>query len=242
MENNDAVTQRRPIRLGTAATAAGRHAIGPVSPRPMPYPHSALHASLLLLPSLLLPGPASSQAATQTAPPDPAQAAPAVPTETPAAAMPPTATPALPTPPVPVAAPSAGSMPTSAQQAVLDRIRRLRDGDQRRFGSCSYRWDRWKLLADGSRTTSYSCENTQIVDRTIGVNCSKLQINSYDPVPPANGKGEAWAWGSWRLPQAGGEEQMVATLCANALPAPATTEATRPTSPPSPQTPPPAKR
>lgn len=101
---------------------------------------------------------------------------------------------------------------------MLDRIRRLRDGDQRRFGSCSYRWDRWKLQADGSRTTSYSCDGGQIVERTVSVNCSKLQINSYDPLPA--GKGEGWAWGSWRLPQAGGEEQMVATLCANALPIP----------------------
>jgi hypothetical protein len=133
-------------------------------------------------------------------------------------------------------------MPTAAQQAVLDRIRRLRDGDQRRFGSCSYRWDRWKLLGDGNRTTTYSCENTQIVDRTIGVNCSKLQINSYDPVAQASGKAEAWDWGHWRLPQAGGEEQMVATLCANALPAPPAPAGSRQTSAPSPQAPPPAKR
>lgn len=122
------------------------------------------------------------------------------------------------------AAPPSGK-PTSAQQAVLDRIRRMRDGDQRRFGACSYRWDRWKLQPDGSRTTSYSCEGSQIVDHTIGVNCSKLQINSYSPVPPSNAKGEAkgetWAWGTWRLPKPGGEEQMVATLCANALPIPA---------------------
>ena len=112
---------------------------------------------------------------------------------------------------------------------MLDRIRRMRDGDQRRFGSCSYRWDRWKLLADGNRTTTYSCEDTAIVDRTIGVNCSKLQINSYDPVPPSHAKGEGnaeakgatWSWGTWRLPKPGGEEQMVASLCANALPIPA---------------------
>jgi hypothetical protein len=124
-------------------------------------------------------------------------------------------------------APPSGK-PTSAQQAVLDRIRRLRDGDLRRFGNCSYRWDRWKLHADGTRTTSYSCEGGSIVDRTIGVNCSKLQINSYDPVRQSAGNGDnktdnkpdGWAWGTWRLPQAGGEEQMVATLCANALPIP----------------------
>ena len=116
---------------------------------------------------------------------------------------------------------AAGVKPTPAQQAVLDRIRRLRDGDQRRFGSCSYRWDRWKLQSDGSRTTTYSCDGTQIVDHTIGVNCSKLQINSYTPAADAGGKAKRGTGGSWRLPQPGGEEQMVATLCANALPAPA---------------------
>ena len=122
-------------------------------------------------------------------------------------------------------APPSGK-PTSAQQAVLDRIRRLRDGDLRRFGNCSYRWDRWKLQPDGSRTTSYSCEGSQIVNHTIGVNCSKLQINSYNPDAERNGSSERGGWGTWRLPAAGGEEQMVATLCANALPIPASASST----------------
>jgi hypothetical protein len=134
--------------------------------------------------------------------------------------------------PTPTAAPVSAPVtptarPSAAQQAVLDRIRRLRDGDSRTFGTCSYRWDRWKLQDDGTRTTTYSCERPAIVDRTIGVNCTKLQINSYNPAPDRSGaadrsgKGESWAWGTWRLPQAGGEEAMVATLCANVLPAPA---------------------
>lgn len=124
------------------------------------------------------------------------------------------AAPAQPSGGLPV--PTSGK-PSAGQQAVLDRIRRLRDGDQRRFGNCSYRWDRWKLLPNGSRTTSYRCEGSEFSDHTIGVNCSKLQINSDAPAVSANGKG---SWGAWRLPQPGGEEQMVAMLCANALPMP----------------------
>ncbi len=140
----------------------------------------------------------------------------------------PTPTPTVPAPPISPASPASGSppasssgKPTTAQQAVLDRIRRLRDGDLRRFGTCSYRWDRWKLQPDGSRTTGYSCEGSQIVNHTIGVNCSKLQINSYNPNAERSGSSERGSWGTWRLPEAGGEEQMVATLCANALPIPA---------------------
>lgn len=133
----------------------------------------------------------------------------------------PVPSPAVQTPPSGSTVAPPGGKPTSAQQAVLDRIRRLRDGDLRRFGNCSYRWDRWKLQPDGSRTTSYSCEGSQIVNHTIGVNCSKLQINSYNPNAERSGSNERGGWGTWRLPEAGGEEQMVATLCANALPIPA---------------------
>jgi hypothetical protein len=176
----------------------------------MPHPRCIRTATVLLLAGLLLPAAAFAQAEATSAAPTPAEATPVAPATT---------TPAAPahggTQPAPVAT------PTPAQQAVLERIRWLRDGEPRRFGSCRYRWDRWRLQPDGSRTTSYSCEGGKIVDRTIGVHCGRLQINSYEPVAAANGKGETWAWGSWRLPQAGGEEQMVATLCANALPIPA---------------------
>lgn len=187
----------------------------------MPHPRSARLTDLLLLSALLLPGAAIAQ--SEPLPPSPAS------TET--APRPDATRPAEQAqPPVP---PTAGMKPTAAQQAVLDRIRKLRDGDQRRFGDCSYRWDRWKLQPNGSRTTSYSCEGRQIVDHTIGVNCSKLQINTYNPAAERSGSSERGAWGSWRLPDPGGEEQMVATLCANALPPPPSTAGT-PGAPPSP--------
>lgn len=181
----------------------------------MPHLRCIRTATVLLLHGLLLTAPAFAQGEATSAAPAQAESTQAAPaTTTPAA-------PALGgTQPVPVA------MPTPAQQAVLERIRWLRDGEPRRFGSCRYRWDRWRLQPDGSRTTTYSCEGGKIVDRTIGVHCGRLQINSYEPVAGANGKGETWAWGSWRLPQAGGEEEMVATLCANALPIPAAPPAT----------------
>ena len=177
--------------------------------------------------ALLLPGMALAQT-------EPSNPTPEVPPAS--GSQTPVPTPAAPAQPAGVIAPPGGAGPTSAQQAVLDRIRRLRDGDQRRFGSCSYRWDRWKLQPDGSRTTSYSCEGSPpIVNHTIGVNCSKLQINSFNPGAERSGSNERGAWGSWRLPAPGGEEQMVATLCANALPLPAPPPAT--TAPPATTTP-----
>lgn len=221
----------------------------------MTQPHPARPTTrllpALLLPVLLLPASAHAQAEAQPAVPAPAatspaaaEATPTVPSATPTPA--PGAAPGLRPSPMPAAA----GTPTPAEQAVLDRIRRMRDGDQRRFGSCSYRWDRWKLLADGNRTTTYSCEGTAIVDRTIGVNCSKLQINSYEPVPQSTAKGEgksaakgeAWAWGTWRLPKPGGEEQMVASLCANALPTPPAATGAGQASTAAPKAPPAAKR
>jgi hypothetical protein len=118
--------------------------------------------------------------------------------------------------------------PTPAQQAVLDRIRKLRDGDSRTFGDCSYRWDQWKLIANGVRTTSFSCKNSDIVNQTVGVSCGGLTINFYRPTTPQGQTPETWTWSQWRLPEAGAEEQMVATLCANALPTPAVTTPSKP--------------
>ena len=115
------------------------------------------------------------------------------------------------------------------EQAVLDRIRKERDGDLRTFGTCSYRWDAWKLQAGGVRTTTYSCQRSEILDHTIGVSCSALKLSTYRPVTPLGQTPERWAWSTWRLPEAGGEEQMVAALCANALPAPAPAAETKPT-------------
>jgi len=223
----------------------------------MTHSHPARTAALLL-PVLLLPGPVIAQTTAQPAvqapaasTPAPLDATPAAPSASPGTAPGPTTNP-MPMTAMP-ATPAPSGMPTAAEQAVLDRIRRLRNGNQRRFGSCSYRWDSWKLLPDGNRTTTYSCDGSAIVDRTIGVNCSKLQINSYDPVPQASARGtgkteakaESWTWGTWRLPQQGGEEQMVASLCANALPTPPAAAGPVPpssSSPPAPQATPAGKR
>jgi hypothetical protein len=104
------------------------------------------------------------------------------------------------------------------EQQLLDRIRKERDGDLRSFGTCSYRWDTWKLQAGGVRTTTYSCQRSEILDHTIGVSCSALKLSTYRPVTPLGQTPERWAWSTWRLPEAGGEDLMVASLCANALP------------------------
>ena len=106
------------------------------------------------------------------------------------------------------------------EQQLLDRIRKARDGDLRTYGQCSYRWDTWKLQTGGVRTTTYSCQRSEILDHTIGVSCGKLKLSVYRPVTPLGQTPEQWAWSAWRLPEAGGEEQMVAALCANAMPAP----------------------
>lgn len=124
-------------------------------------------------------------------------------------------------PPAPAKAETAGLKPTPAQQDVLDRIRQQRDSQTRRFGDCTYRWNEWRLGPNGVRTTRYSCDRSEVVDHTVGVSCSKLKINFYQPITPLGQEPERWAWGQWRLPEAGPEEQLVATLCANALPGPA---------------------
>lgn len=98
------------------------------------------------------------------------------------------------------------------EQALLEEIRRQRDGDRRQFGTCFYRWSEWKLAADGTRTTAYSCLPDADLALVVAVRCTGLQLNTYTGA----------AWGQWRLPAAGGEERMVAALCANAMPAPIT--------------------
>lgn len=113
------------------------------------------------------------------------------------------------------AAPAQPAMPaiTPAQQLLIDRIRSQRDGDPRRFGDCLYRWDSWKLSAKGVRTTAFSCGRET---RSVAVACESLKLT----ISALDG-----AWESWRLPTAGPEELMVATLCANATPAPAAASA-----------------
>jgi len=120
--------------------------------------------------------------------------------------------------PDPAPAADAAKPLSHKEQQLLDRIRKARDGDLRTFGQCSYRWDTWKLQAGAVRTTTYSCQRSEILDHTIGVSCSALKLSTYRPVTRLGQTPERWAWSAWRLPEAGGEEQMVAALCANALP------------------------
>lgn len=179
--------------------------------------------------SLLLPGQVLAQGAPSAGSPfggSPSGGSPVIsPAQAPAETQPasPVLTPPVnPTPasPTPAAGKGASGSTKTPEQAVLERIRRLRDGDSRRFGSCTYRWDRWRLLADGTRTTNFSCDRAEVASQLVGVNCAKLQINVYTRVQDVQGQPERWTWGTWRLPAAGGEEQMVASLCANVLPNP----------------------
>lgn len=178
----------------------------------MPRPLLLLISTALLLQSQALAAPPATTPA------------PAAPTAAPSEAEPA----AAPVPPPAADPPADTRTPNKAERSVLERIRRLRDGDSRRYGSCSYRWDRWKLLKDGTRTTQYSCgeakaEGSQAVtsdQQLVGVNCTKLQINTTSRIAATEEQPQRWVWGRWRLPAAGGEEQMVAALCANALPVP----------------------
>lgn len=111
------------------------------------------------------------------------------------------------------------------EKALLQKINALKAPPWRTFGACRYDWAGWKLLSSGVRTTAVQCspETTDAPgDSTpassVAVHCDtlKLSLRSGDQ-----------AWSSWRLPYAaseskerGGEDLMVASLCANAKPIP----------------------
>ena len=99
---------------------------------------------------------------------------------------------------------------TPAQAELLQKIKRLRDGDSRTFGSCIYRWDQWRPQATGSRmTTVKGCATA-----SVAVACTALKVSTLPVAEPQ-------VWSPWRLPEPGPEERMVVSLCANALPLPA---------------------
>jgi hypothetical protein len=104
------------------------------------------------------------------------------------------------------------------EQQLLDRIRASKTPVEqwRRFGQCSYDWSGWKLHPNGSRTTGVDCGGTAMRWQ-IGVSCDRLLVNI---------RSREGVWSGWE-PPAGpesksrqGEDLMVASLCANALPAP----------------------
>nr|WP_259737362.1 hypothetical protein [Synechococcus sp. CS-1329] len=121
------------------------------------------------------------------------------------------------------AGPEAAEAPTAREKELLEQIRRLKAPRWRSFGACQYDWTTWRLSAKGVRTTTFRCGEPPITGN-VAVFCPSLRISRQ--VADAQ-------WESWRLPLSagesaatGGEDQMVASLCANARPAPnAATEA-----------------
>ncbi len=131
----------------------------------------------------------------------------------------------------PAAAPASGAAPADAapaasgtapavnakEQQLLERIRQLKAPRWRSYGVCRYDWSTWRLTEGGVRTTDSECgaDNSRTV---VAVHCDTLQVSRRE------GEG---AWSPWRLPLSaneskttGGEDLMVAALCANLKPAP----------------------
>jgi hypothetical protein len=112
-----------------------------------------------------------------------------------------------------------GSNPTSAkEQALLEKIRQLKAPRWKAFGSCRYDWSAWRIAEGGVRTTTSICGSPEVTSK-VAVHCETLRVNQ---------QGAQGAWGEWRLPLSqqesksqGGEDLMVANLCANAKPIPA---------------------
>jgi len=111
---------------------------------------------------------------------------------------------------IPAEPPATAPPLTAAQAELLQRIKRLRDGDSRTFGSCTYRWDQWRPQPTGSRTTTVTGCGTA----SVAVACTALKLSTLPVAEPQ-------VWSPWRLPEPGPEERMVVSLCANALPLPA---------------------
>ncbi|MFM7393550.1 MAG: hypothetical protein ACKO22_04100 [Cyanobium sp.] len=183
-----------------------------------------LSSSLLLLLPLLLSGPAAAA---------PAPAPPATP---PNGAL--TPVPAI----APGGAPGTTTPPSGKEQQVLDRIRQLKAPRWRSFGVCRYDWGGWRMSEAGVRATAAECGEPPAAS-SVAVHCDTLRV--------ARRIGDG-PWEPWRLPLSseesktlGGEDRMVANLCANVAPStPAAPAAgskpaeTRPLKVPPPATPP----
>jgi len=101
------------------------------------------------------------------------------------------------------------------EQQLLDRIRQLKVPRWRSYGLCRYDWSSWRLMDGAVRTTDVEC-GSDSVKAKVAVHCETLQVSRQE--------GEA-SWSAWRLPyganeskSSGGEDRMVASLCANIQP------------------------
>lgn len=124
--------------------------------------------------------------------------------------------------------PEAGVTPSSKEQEVLERIRKLKAPRWRSFGPCRYDWSAWRLSEGDVRSTAVECGEPPVTG-SVAVHCATLKLSR---------RSGAASWEEWRLPLSedeskvvGGEDRMVATLCANARPS-AVTPAPSPTKPP----------
>lgn len=130
--------------------------------------------------------------------------------------------------PQPAPQPSSRTTPPSAtntsqeslsdkEKLLLEKIRALKAPRWRSYGACRYDWSAWRLAADGVRTTSVQCGQSD-TSESIAVFCDTFKVSQ---------RAGSEAWSSWRLPLStdesnarGGEDRMVAALCANAQPVP----------------------
>ena len=121
---------------------------------------------------------------------------------------------------------SSATQTSAKEQALLDRIRQLKAPRWKSFGNCRYDWSAWRVADGGVRTTISICGSPELTSK-VAVHCETLRVSH---------QSSQGTWGEWRLPLSkeessseGGEDLMVANLCANAKPiptAPATTPAT----------------
>lgn len=179
-----------------------------------------LASTLVALPALAATPEGPRAPGTDTAAPAPASTAPA--SSTPASTTPATATPTV----------------TPREQQLLERIQQLKGDQWRSFGVCRYAWARWRMGENGVRLTEVQCGPDGAQKGTVAVHCDSLRINR--KMAESN-------WETWRLPltvkestASGGEDLMVASLCANIkptatpAPTPAATPAPTPAAAPKP--------
>ncbi len=108
--------------------------------------------------------------------------------------------------------------PSTKEQLLLEKIRQLKTPRWKSFGSCRYDWSGWRVAEGGVRTTTSICGAPEVTSK-VAVHCDTLRVSH---------QGAQGVWGEWRLPLSqeesksqGGEDLMVAHLCANAKPIPA---------------------
>ncbi|MCT0226515.1 hypothetical protein [Synechococcus sp. CS-1328] len=187
---------------------------------PSPARRQALGLGAAPLLALLLPlGLALQPAgvAAIEAQPGGATAAAAPAATQPAAAQPPATQPAATEPAATKpAATDDSEAPGAREKALLEKIRSLKAPRWRVFGVCRYDWAGWRLAEGNVRTTAVECGSPP-VSSSVAVHCDTLKLTRR--------VGDA-AWETWRLPFSrdesttlGGEDEMMASLCANVTPA-----------------------